>query len=246
MTAVELLYVDGHYAQANPTWHAEDSAWKAEQILRVAAFLPAEHAVRICDIGCGSGGVLAALGTTLAQRGIDAQLTGFDIAPLAIQSARASWGDLTNIDFACCNVLHREHLRFDICLLMDVLEHVADPRAFLVGLCDRGLSEFIIHLPLENNWLGIMRGRTDPRTSCVGHLHFYDTYSALHLLESSGLHVVQSVYTPEIDLDLRLHRTLGSIAAYLPRKLLLAIRPRLAVHTLGGAGLMARCVRAPH
>jgi hypothetical protein len=91
-----------------------------------------------------------------------------------------------------------------------------------------------------------MRGRTDPRRIKVGHVHFYDTHSALGMLECAGLTVHRWVYTPELDLDIRLHRTMWSGLAYVPRKLLFGIWPALCVHTIGGAALMARCFCSPH
>ncbi len=235
------LYITGRYAEANPTWHEEDSTWKADKVLRILDLKSARSPIRVCDIGCGAGGVLAAMGSLLEQRCIESLLVGYDIAPLAIRRARERWKERANIHFECLDASSASHLDYDICLLIDVLEHIADPEDFIVCLANKGISEFVIHLPLENNWLAIMRGRTDSRRSQAGHLRFYDTHSALSLFERSGLDVLEWVYTTECDLDIRLHRTLRSLLAYVPRKLMLHIWPALAVHTLGGASLLARC-----
>ena len=48
------LFLDGEYLEKNPTWHVEDSSWKAVQILRALALLP-KPPLTICDIGCGAG-----------------------------------------------------------------------------------------------------------------------------------------------------------------------------------------------
>jgi SAM-dependent methyltransferase len=242
----EQIYAQGQYAEHNPTWHVEDSPWKAAQVMRVLDLAGAGRGLRICDVGCGAGGVVAGLDDLLSRRGIHAQFTGYDIAGVAVERARNLWKDRTNIGFACLDVLSIDRMDYDYCLLMDVLEHLEDPRGFLVALAAKGIREFIIHLPLENNWLSIMRGRTDPRSSLVGHLHFYDTHSALSLLERAGLEIAAWVYTPELDLDIRLHRTAFNVMAYIPRKVLLTCLPALGAHTLGGAAMMARCrVRTP-
>ncbi len=52
--ASEELYKDGRYLELNPTWHVEDSPWKAKQIFEII------HRNRlqpksICEIGCGAG-----------------------------------------------------------------------------------------------------------------------------------------------------------------------------------------------
>ncbi len=238
---LDELYITGRYAEASPTWHEEDSAWKADKILRILDLKSVRYPIRVCDIGCGTGGVLAAMGSLLEQRGIESLLVGYDIAPLAIERAHERWKGRTNIRFGCLDVLSASHLDYDICLLIDVLEHLADPEHFIMCLANKGIREFVIHLPLENNWLAIMRGRTDSRRSQVGHLSFYDTHSALSLLVRSGLDVLEWVYTTECDLDIKLHRTVRSLLAYVPRKVMLHIWPALAVHTLGGASLLARC-----
>lgn len=54
------IYTDGKYLQENPTWHLEDSPWKAEHILRMMQknqLMPRS----ICEVGCGAGGILQQL-----------------------------------------------------------------------------------------------------------------------------------------------------------------------------------------
>ena len=233
------MYNDGNYVAHNPTWHVEDAPWKADQILRV--FEPDGRSIRICEVGCGVGGVLAELGLRLAERGITATLDGFDIAQGAISKARELWQGRPNLTFHARDVLTGPSIAADIYLFIDVLEHVERPIEFLKALRGRGMQQCIVHLPLENNFANIMRGRTDPRTSKVGHLHFYDTHSAVGMLEMAGLTIEKWVYTPELDLDVRVHVRPKSLAAYVPRKVLLSLFPTLCVHSIGGAAFMARC-----
>lgn len=243
MPAAMERYVDSRYLEAAPSWHAEDSPWKAAQIMRVLDLKQSRRPLRICDVGCGAGGVIGALAQHLADRNIDAVFTGFDIAPLAIEWARTAWRHLANVRFECRDVVATTRLEHDTCLLIDVLEHLENPRGFLIALQQRGLSEFVIHLPLENNWLDRVRGKNDSQTDPFGHLHFYNTRGALDLCEQSGLHVVRWEYTPVFDVDLRFHRTLRSMLAYVPRKLLFSLHPRCAVETLGGAAMIMLCRR---
>jgi SAM-dependent methyltransferase len=237
------LYTSGEYATANPTWHAEDSPWKARQIMRILRpCLSSQCSLRICEIGCGVGIVLAELQRRLRELKVEAVCVGYDIAPVAIKEAVSIHGQSDILSFECCDVLSKAALQCDWCLLIDVLEHLQDPVQFLQELRRRGAKRFIVNLPLENSLINIVRGKTDPRRSRVGHLHFWDTYSALSVLERAGLHVTQWVYAHEVDVDIRYHRTTRSIVAYAPRKVLLAVAPRLCVHLLGGASLLARCV----
>lgn len=233
--------MSGEYAIANPTWHKEDSPWKVEQIFRVFDFQPQNRPMKICDIGCGVGGVLATLDDLLQTRSIHVDMTGYDISTVAIEHARINCRERQNIIFECCDVLSMDRLECDLCLLIDVLEHLEDPRGFLVELCERGIRDFVVHLPLENTWIGTLRGKTNPRRSPVGHLHFYNTYSALSLLREASLKVNRWVYTPEFNLDVRLHRTFLSVLAYLPRKALFNVWPKLVAHSVGGVSLMSWC-----
>ena len=207
--AAEDLYTSGEYAMRNPTWHAEDSPWKAKQIARILQpCLSGQSPVRICEIGCGVGIVLAELQRTLGEQNVQSICVGYDIAPAAIRQALSTYGQSATLSFECCDVLSKAALQCDWCLLIDVLEHLQEPVQFLQELRRRGAKQFIVNLPLENSVINIVRGKTDPRRSRVGHLHFWDTYSALSVLERAGLHVAQWVYAQRLprlswELDLR-------------------------------------------
>ncbi|MEO7001113.1 MAG: methyltransferase domain-containing protein, partial [Ktedonobacterales bacterium] len=74
------LYTDGRYLEINPSWHSEESAWKAAQVrlmLQQHALTPAT----ICEVGCGVGEVLNQL-----QMAMDptCEFWGYDISPQAI------------------------------------------------------------------------------------------------------------------------------------------------------------------
>jgi hypothetical protein len=47
-------YTDGDYLKQNPTWHVEDSPWKADQIFR-AITRNALSPQTVCEVGCGAG-----------------------------------------------------------------------------------------------------------------------------------------------------------------------------------------------
>ncbi|HVQ39324.1 MAG TPA: hypothetical protein VMS31_17425, partial [Pyrinomonadaceae bacterium] len=54
------IYQTGEYVERNPTYHVEDSPWKAQHILS----LMQKNALQprtICEIGCGAGEILRQL-----------------------------------------------------------------------------------------------------------------------------------------------------------------------------------------
>ena len=74
--AMSTIYADRTYKNHNPTWHTEDSEWKAQQILKMLA----RHDLSlktVCEVGCGAGEVLRQLSSAL-----DADVTycGYDIS----------------------------------------------------------------------------------------------------------------------------------------------------------------------
>jgi 2-polyprenyl-6-hydroxyphenyl methylase/3-demethylubiquinone-9 3-methyltransferase len=99
----------------------------------VAARASVEGA-RVLDVGCG-GGLLA---EALAKRG--AQVTAIDLAPAMIQTARlhaAEAGLAIDYRVQDANELAAQAPHsFDVVCCMEMLEHVADPAAFL-GLLGR-------------------------------------------------------------------------------------------------------------
>ena len=86
---------------------------------------------RALDVGCGAG----LLTEPLARLG--AEVTGIDAAPESIAVAKAhAEGQGLTIDYRAGEVaqLVAETKRFDLITSMEVIEHVADPAAFIAAL----------------------------------------------------------------------------------------------------------------
>ena len=48
------MYLDGTYLEHKPTWHVEDSPWKAKQIHTILS----KNNIKpntVCEVGCGAG-----------------------------------------------------------------------------------------------------------------------------------------------------------------------------------------------
>lgn len=87
--------------------------------------------VRVLDVGCGAG--LAA--EALARRGHD--VLGIDVAGEALAAARAhAAGSGVAVAYreVATEDLLAEHARFDVVTALEVIEHVADPAAFVATL----------------------------------------------------------------------------------------------------------------
>lgn len=136
MNLPHTIYESGDYLKNNPSWDSEDCSWKARfiiQFIQNHKIIP----VSICDIGCGSGGVLA----EIRQSYPESQLFGYDIAADAAQF----WENHTemNINFIRGDFIKLNTQKHDIILLLDVIEHLLDPITFLVNLQE--FSRYIVY-----------------------------------------------------------------------------------------------------
>jgi 2-polyprenyl-6-hydroxyphenyl methylase/3-demethylubiquinone-9 3-methyltransferase len=84
---------------------------------------------RAADVGCGAG----LLAEPLARLGAD--VVGVDAAPENVAAAREhALGQGLAIDYKVGSVEALEPGRYDLVTSLEVVEHVADPRAFIHGL----------------------------------------------------------------------------------------------------------------
>jgi 2-polyprenyl-6-hydroxyphenyl methylase/3-demethylubiquinone-9 3-methyltransferase len=96
------------------------------------------------DVGCGAG----LLTEPLARLG--AKVTGIDASPEVIAVAREhAVASGLDIDYRAGDVQHLEQ-RFDLVTAMEVIEHVADPAAFVRALAQRLAANGLLILSTPN------------------------------------------------------------------------------------------------
>ena len=223
-------YTQGEYATLNPSWHSEDSSWKALQIIKMLD----RHKLRprtVCEVGCGAGEILRQLHDALDP---SISYVGYEISPQAYELCKPK--ATGRLRFELKDILTEDPLHFDLVLLMDVIEHVEDCFAFLRGLKAKG--EFkILHIPLDLSAQAVWRGSPLIRArDGVGHIHYFTKDLALRLLGEVGYEIVDHVYTRG-SLDLP-SRTLAARLARLPRRIAFRMDPDWAARILGGFSLL--------
>jgi hypothetical protein len=178
-------YEDESYMTANPTWHIEDSPWKALQVMHAIRKLPFVPQ-SICEVGCGAGEILNQLQMHLPQ----ASFTGYDISRQVIDFARTrKTGD---IRFETGSVPSE---RFDLILAIDVIEHIEDCFGFLRGLRSQA-SVVIFHIPLELNCEYLLRDALMTNRAAYGHLHHFTSATVSEHLLDFGYRIDDKFYTP--------------------------------------------------
>lgn len=226
-------YTSGAYLDHNPTWHEEDSGWKARQIsalVRRHGLSPA----RVLEVGCGAGGVLHALAGDLGTE--RTTYTGYDIAPAAVERAKAL--SPRRCTFHCGDPLAEVPAEpFDLLLAIDVFEHVPDYMGFL-RRCQQMARYKIYHVPLDMTVSAVLRERFDHARASIGHLHYFTPRTALATLEDTGHRIVDQVFTAGA-LDLfRTHPSMRRAVANVPRWLVSRLSVPLATRLFGGWSLL--------
>jgi SAM-dependent methyltransferase len=226
---IRQRYLRGDYAAKNPTWDREDAPWKAGQAVRLVAahgLAPAS----IAEVGCGSGAVLAEFRRAYPQ----ARLHGYDIAPGAARFWEAHAA--ANIEFRLGDFFELSRERYDLMLVMDVIEHVPDPFDFLTRLRAHA-GRHLFHLPLDLSALTVLREAPllDARDR-VGHVHYYTKGLALALLAETGYRILDWRYTGAAFAAPR--RNWKTRLASLPRRMAYALDKDFGVRLFGGETLM--------
>jgi SAM-dependent methyltransferase len=220
-------YLDGTQLAASPDWYESDAAWKAERVRE----LMRKHRMEprsICDVGCGTGGVLDHLSRTLPST---TKLVGYEMSPQAIALAPVERRQRITFE---SDLGEAAKGRFDLMLVLDVIEHVDDYLGFLRRLLGSARS-FIFHIPLDVSVQTVLRVSPFTRArESLGHLHYFSRDTALATLHDTGYTILDEVLTqPGIDLWRGKSRL-----ARLPRKVAFRLSPRLAARVMGGFSLL--------
>ncbi|MFT5402598.1 MAG: 2-polyprenyl-3-methyl-5-hydroxy-6-metoxy-1,4-benzoquinol methylase [Verrucomicrobiales bacterium] len=228
---ISKIYVSGEYHDKNPSFHVEDSPWKADQICKMldGHKIQPKH---ICEIGCGAGEILNQLHQRLPD---GTEFSGYELSPQAFEMCQPR--AKPRLNFYNANLFETPPpQKFDLMLCMDVFEHIEDYFQFLRNLSQHA-TQFIFHIPLDMNMQ--MVGRAEPirrvRES-VGHLHYFSKDTALAALSDTGFQVKDWFYTPNgVDRP----KTTRARLAKLPRLFLSKLNQDLTARFLGGYSLLA-------
>jgi cyclopropane fatty-acyl-phospholipid synthase-like methyltransferase len=228
---LQELYTSGEYLEKNPTWHVEESPWKAKQVIRM---LRKDQIApkTICEVGCGAGEVLKQLQKYM---GDDCFLWGYEISTQALELSKSRANE--RLHFKLADLRQEKDAFFDLILVMDVIEHLEDYFSFLRGIKSKGQYK-ILHIPLDLSMQTIVRshGLLNVRRS-YGHIHYFTKEIALQMLNDVGYDVIDYFYTARaVELP---SKQIKRNLMRLPRKLLAAVNKDLAVRILGGWSLLA-------
>ncbi|MBK8237630.1 MAG: methyltransferase [Deltaproteobacteria bacterium] len=128
------------HASRNPLQRALIGHFTRVLVREVAALRPR----RVLEIGCGEGHMLAAI----ADAGLGAELIGVELSATAVTHARARLGSRARIEQGDALALADDHAA-DVVLMLEVLEHLADPSAMLPVLARLCRPYLVASVPWE-------------------------------------------------------------------------------------------------
>ncbi len=222
------IYRGGVYAETHPSWHVEESPFKAKYIVKMLERNRLSPAT-ICEVGCGAGEVLKQLQDKL---GPGSEFWGYEISPAAYDLSQSRQNDKLRFKLADPT---QESATYDLLLILDVVEHVEDYFGFLRKI--RGLAPHkIFHFPLDLSVQAVIRknGMLKRRDEHA-HLHYFTKELALRALTDTGYQVQDAFYLPRSN---EIGPTLTQKVFRLPRALSYAVHHDLAVRILGGYSLL--------
>ncbi len=235
------LYISGEYLEKNPTWHADESPWKAKYVLHMLAN---NHLVpqTICEVGCGAGEILKLMQESMDQ---DCLFWGYEISPQAFELCQSRANE--KLQFKLADIRQESDICFDLLLIMDVLEHLEDYFSFLRELQPKSHYK-IIQLPLDVSVRSVFRGDLIDYRNAYGHLHYFTKDVAIEMLKDTGYEIIDTMYTYQtspfqvvVD-EIKRHprklprKLLGFVARKMlsvPERLFFAMDQDLAVRVLG-------------
>ncbi len=225
----ENIYTSGEYLKKNPTWHIEESPWKAKQVMHMMRrdrIAPGT----ICEVGCGAGEVLRQL---QEQMDTACLFWGYEISPQAFELCKTRANE--RLHFKLADIRQEKDTFFDLILIMDVIEHLEDYFSFLRDIKPK--SDYkIFHIPLDLSVQSILRRNALLGVrEAYGHIHYFTKDIVLQVLKDAGYAVLDYFYAPR---SIDLANSTGKKLLILPRKLFFAIHRDWAVRILGGYSLL--------
>jgi len=227
-------YLNGDYLSKNPDWDISDSPWKAKNIIKILNSNKLKPS-SIVEVGCGAGAVLAELENFMKET----RFVGYDIAP----DASVFWEKYksSRVSFEVGDFLQINKKKYELLLLLDVVEHVPDPISFLVSLRNHA-EYFVFHIPLDLSAMSVIREK--PLLFVrdkVGHIHYYTKGLALTMLQECGYSIIDWSYTGASYSSPQ--RTTKTWLLNIPRFLISLVSKDVSARALGGETLIVLAKR---
>ena len=199
----ESLYKNDIYITKHPLLHIRDSKWKVHGIIpyiKKIFSLEKWNTFNILDVGGGAGIIIKEIASHIKNNykiSVNKYLLDLSLETLEIQKKM-------NKDYKLAlneNIKKTslENKSIDLTLMMDVLEHIANPKEALKEI--KRISGFVIFkIPLEDNLIFrienfIKRGELRRfKINNYGHINFYSPKLIIHQIEENCGKIIDFSY----------------------------------------------------
>jgi hypothetical protein len=224
------IYNNGTYFANNPSWHEQDSSWKAMQVYKIIESNNLQFS-NMCEIGCGAGEIINQLFSKYKEK---IEMCGYEISQQAFNICQKK--SKPGLEFKLSDLLLDQDAYYDIVMAIDVLEHIDNYIDFLRKLKNKGRYK-IFHIPLDLSVQSVLRLSPIIKSrKSVGHIHYFTKETALETLIYAGHEIVEYFYTGA-SLDLP-NRGWKANLLKIPRRLAFLVNKDITVRVLGGYSLM--------
>lgn len=234
MSRTEDHYTSGEYWRERL---GSGSDYKVPLALRAlaAAQVSLEPGLKAVEIGCGNGSFLFPFAKALDAQFQSFTLCGYDISNLAVEHATMAAREAgeSRLSFHLGSAADVAD-RFDVVLLMDVVEHVTDPYSFLAAVHPIA-SLVVLHLPIEQSPAHNVLHKLRQSYNTYHHVHFFSDESMRILLEETGFEILVIRFTAASPEILRGGGGLVTRAFRLIRYCAYKLWPRISSLLLGGS-----------
>ncbi|MFQ6538531.1 MULTISPECIES: class I SAM-dependent methyltransferase [Aphanothece] len=182
-------YLSGEYQANNPDWDRDHTPWKLSCFVPILnSLIGKAGVVRVVDIGCGSGQLLACMAE--AYPSID--FIGYDPSS-GLDDAWQILPGLPNLRLINSEFDIRQSA--DLIILSDVLEHLWDPIGF-VSLVSKNAKYLACLIPIEHSVSSLIFPKALRQSyELVGHIHFFSLESVKILFDEAGCYILSITYT---------------------------------------------------
>lgn len=181
--SIQNLYTSNEYIKKHPSLHEEDSPWKISKIIPLVDTIFTKHIleskeINLLDVGGGAGVIMRDVSNYIENH-YSARVNKYaiDLSPRMLEIQKKNNPNLRTFNEDICETSFTNK-EIDIALMIDVLEHVSDPKRALEEL-QRISKTVIFKVPLELTfvsctWNFVNRGK--PRKNAIeqlGHINIY-------------------------------------------------------------------------
>lgn len=217
------IYDNQRYLESNPNWHIEDSPYKVSLVLKAINRCDIQF-TNMIDIGCGAGVVT----NLLSEKYPNKLFQGIDVS----LDASKFWkdGKNGNLKFS----VDSDDF-FDLAICLDVFEHVEDYMGFLKNIKSKA-KFFIFNIPLDMSVIKLISPGLRHARENVGHLHYFNFFTALATLEQCG-YVIKDSFLSAAFLKTK-PRNFKQLVLLFPRLLTLLLGKKMGSILFGGISLV--------